>query len=98
MWHPWGRVLRRTAVKKFLVARISVWRVVACCFALFASRVGVWGQVGETLVRLQDPAAGKFPSGKRLMASDGFSALAETRSSSPTRRLPLALTRHTLAP
>ena len=57
-----------------------------------------WGQVGETLVRLQDPAAGKFPSGKLLLASDGFSALAETGSSSPTRRLPLALTRHTLAP
>ena len=31
-----------------------------------------WGQVGETLVRLQDPAAGKFPSGKLLLASDGF--------------------------
>ena len=31
-----------------------------------------WGQVGETLVRLQDPAAGKFPSGKLLLASGGF--------------------------
>ena len=32
-----------------------------------------WGQVAETLVRLHGPAAGKFPSGKRLLASNGFS-------------------------
>ena len=31
-----------------------------------------WGQVAETLVRLHGPAAGKFPSGKLLLASDGF--------------------------
>ena len=63
-WHPRGRVFRKTAVKNFLVARIAVWRVAACCLALFASRVGVQGQVGETLVWLHGPAAGKFPSGK----------------------------------
>ena len=64
--------MRRTAVKDFLVARFSVWRMVACCLALLALRLGGQAQVGETLVRLHGPAAGKFPSGKLLLASDGF--------------------------
>ena len=63
-------MFRRTAVREFLVARISVWRVVACCFALFALRLGVQAQVFEKVVRVQE--AGKFPSGKLLLASDGF--------------------------
>ena len=40
-------------------------------FALLAAVA--WGQVGEALVRLHGPAAEKFPSGKRLLASNGFS-------------------------
>ena len=72
-WHPWGRVWRRTAVKNFLVARISGWRVVAFCLALLALRLGGQAQVFEKVVRVPDSAAGKFPFGKRLLAGDGFS-------------------------
>ena len=62
-------------------------RLEACVtfFVLLLLAATAWGQVGETLVRLHGPAAGKFPSGKRLLASDGIfhgtaeSGLAECR-------------------
>ena len=51
-------------------SRGTGWK--ACVTFFFLAAVA-WGQVGETLVRLHGPAAGKFPSGKRLLASNGFS-------------------------
>ena len=66
-------------------------------FALSAAVA--WGQVGETLVRLHGPAAGKFPSGKRLLARDGFFyETTEIGGAGPTRPLPLAITHPILAP
>ena len=41
------------------------------CVTLLLLAVGARGQVLKRLVSLQDAAAGRFPSGKLLVASDG---------------------------
>ena len=48
-------------------ARVLIFHMLACLLLA----VGARGQVLERLVSLQDAAAGSFPSGKLLLASDG---------------------------
>ena len=60
-----GRALHGRRFPRQLVGPLAGWLLAA---------VG-WGQVGETLVGCTDPAAGKFPPGKRLPSCAGASWL-----------------------
>ena len=54
--------------------RKPCWRVCENLFIclLLLLAMPMHAQVFQKVVRVQDPAAGKFPSGKLLLASDGF--------------------------